>query len=260
MYLQNKFFVLLGLCSGLVACGPQQYYVPVTNQVGNAQPLSKTADTIRIILPHDYPHNIEMARQKGSNWLSWSKFARYEMSAKQQTEDRLQALGYNVVDIGLNPKNDGHPNVIALVESAEDPSKAHNVIRTWTEPSYTDTMGNPTAWDTKAVAYTMKHIDYKVTLVRPNGNNNPLLKCITDNNFSTGFCIAPEHPDNYEVIFTGTGSMSTDANSPSYILDHITTAVWHDYPNMMGQYKVFLYSQPHPEVIRVEPDSPKKGS
>lgn len=54
--------------------------------------------------------------------------------------------------------------------------------------------------------------------------------------------------------------MSTDANSPSYILDHITTAVWHDYPNMMGQHKVFLYSQPPPEVVRIEPNSPKKGS
>ncbi|EUK19425.1 hypothetical protein [Commensalibacter papalotli (ex Servin-Garciduenas et al. 2014)] len=65
------------------------------------------------------------------------------------------------------------------------------MIRTWTEPSYTDSMGNPRAWDTKAEPYTMKHIDYKVTLVRPNGKNNPLFKCMTDNNFSTGFCIAP---------------------------------------------------------------------
>lgn len=181
------------------------------------------------------------------------------MSARDETTERLQALGYNVIDTGSKAGGAGHPNVIALVESAEDPSKAHNVVRTWTEPSYTDSMGNPTVWDTKADVYTMKHIDYKVTLVRPNGANNPLFIC-NNTELSTNLCVAPEHPGNYETIFKGTGSMDTNANSPAYILDHITTAVWHDYPNMMGQYKVFLYSQPHPEVIRVEPNLPKKGS
>ncbi|MDI2113860.1 hypothetical protein [Commensalibacter nepenthis] len=259
MYLKNKLCILLGCCSVLTACGPNEYYVPVNNQVGNAQALSKTADTIRIIMPYSFPKLIKKARSDDKDWLKYDRAGRYNLSAKQYTEFRLQTLGYRVVDTGLKPRNDAHPNVIALVESAEDPSKAHNVIRTWTEPSYTDSMGTPTAWDTKAEAYTMKHIDYKVTLVRPNGKNNPLFVC-NNTELSTNLCVAPEHPDNYEVIFTGSGSMSTDANSPSYILDHITTAVWHDYPNMMGQHKVFLYSQPHPEVIRVEPNNPKKGS
>lgn len=258
MHPKSKLIILFGLCSVLTACGPNEYYVSVNNQVGNAQPLSKTADTIRVVVPYNFPELVKKNRSDDKDWLKYNIAARYVLSAKQETEERLQTLGYRVVDTGLYPKNDGHPNVIALVESAEDPSKAHNVIRTWTEPSYTDTMGNPTAWDTKAEAYTMKHIDYKVTLVRP--SSNVLLKCVTDKDHITGFCIAPEHPDNYEVIFTGTGSMSTDANSQPYILDHITTAVWHDYPNMMGQYKVFLYSQEQPQVIRVEPDNPKKGS
>ncbi|OUI77970.1 hypothetical protein HK18_00210 [Commensalibacter intestini] len=259
MHLRNKLLTLFGLCSVLTACGPNEYYVPVNNQVGNAQFLSKTSDTVRVVVSNNLPELIKKAREQGKDWLLSYKSAMYILSAREYTEDRLQALGYHVVDTGSKAGGVGHPNVIALVESAEDPSKAHNVIRTWTEPSYTDTMGNPTAWDTKAVAYTMKHIDYKVTLIRPNGKNNPLFIC-NNTELSTNLCIAPEHPDNYEVIFTGTGSMSTDANNAAYILDHITTAVWHDYPNMMGQYQVFLYSQPHPEVIRVEPDSPKKGS
>ncbi|OUI78481.1 hypothetical protein HK18_08150 [Commensalibacter intestini] len=259
MLRRDQLFVLIGLCLALTACGPNEYYVPVNNQAGNAQSLSKTNDTIRVVMPYNFPELVKKTREQGKDWLTWSRFAKYNMSAKQYTEERLQALGYHVVDIGLHAGGAGHPNVIALVESAEDPSKAHNVIRTWTEPSYTDTMGNPTAWDTKAEAYTMKHIDYKVTLVRPNGANNPLFIC-NNTELSTNLCVAPEHPDNYEFIFTGTGSMSTDARMPSYILDHITTAVWHDYPNMMGQYKVFLYSQPEPQVIRVEPNSPKKGS
>lgn len=259
MLRRNQLFVLIGFCSVLTACGPNEYYVPVNNQAGNAQPLSKTSDTIRVVMPYNFPELVKKTRAQGKNWLSWSKSAQYEMSARDETTERLQALGYNVIDTGSKAGGAGHPNVIALVESAEDPSKAHNVVRTWTEPSYTDSMGNPTVWDTKADVYTMKHIDYKVTLVRPNGANNPLFIC-NNTELSTNLCVAPEHPGNYETIFKGTGSMDTNANSPAYILDHITTAVWHDYPNMMGQYKVFLYSQPHPEVIRVEPNLPKKGS
>lgn len=253
----HNLLILLGLGSFLSACGPQEYYIPVNNHLGEAQPLSKN-DTIRVIMPHNYPNIIKKARDKGKDWLSWSKFAKYEMSAKTFTEFRLQALGYHVVDMGLNPKNDGKPNVIALVESGEDSSKQHDIVRNWTTPTFTDTMGNPTAWETHADSYTMKHIDYKVKLVRPEGKDNPLFRCITDNGFSTGFCIAPEYSDHYQMIFEGKGSMDTNARMPSYILDHITTAVWHNYPNMMGQNKVFLYSQDQPQVIRVEPDTSKK--
>lgn len=261
MHLNHKLFILLlGFSSMLSDCGPSEYYVPVNNQAGNTQPLSKTLDTVRVLMPINYPELVKKTRSDDKDWLKYDIDARYETSAKQYTEERLQGLGYQVVDAGLHPKNDGHPNVIALVESGEDPSKTHEVVRTWTEPMYTDSMGNPTAWDTKSDSYTMRHIDCKVTLVRPDGKDNPLFKCVTDNNFRTGFCIAPEHPDHYQTIFQGTGSMDTDARDPDYILDHITTAVWNNYPNMMGKHKVFLYSQPQPQIIRVEEDTPKKGS
>lgn len=260
MHLNHKLFILLlGFSSMLSACGPGEYYVPVNNQAGNGQPLSKTSDTIRVVMQSNYPELVKKTREHGPDWLSWGKSAMYVMSAKQQTERRLQGLGYQVVDAGLYPKNDGHPNVIALVESGEDPSKTHEVVRTWTEPMYTDSMGNPTAWETKSDSYTMKHIDYKVTLVRPDDKNNPLFVC-NSTPLSTDLCVAPEHPDHYQTIFQGTGSMDTNDNSPPYILDHITTALWNNYPNMMGKHKVFLYSQTQPQIIRVEEDTPQKGS
>ncbi|MGL4686193.1 MAG: hypothetical protein ACRCVY_05500 [Commensalibacter sp.] len=260
MHLNHKLFVLLlGFSSMLSACGPNEYYVPVNNQAGNTQPLSKTSDTVRVVVVHNFPELIKKARLKGPDWLIWAKSSNYIMSAKLYTEERLQALGYQVVDVGLHAGGAGHPNVIALVESGEDPSKTHEVVRTWTEPMYTDSMGNPTAWDTKSDSYTMRHVDYKVTLVRPDDKNNPLFVC-NNTPLSTNLCVAPEYPDHYQTIFQGTGSMDTNTKMPAYILDHITTALWNNYPNMMGKHKVFLYSQPQPQIIRVEEDTPQKGS
>ncbi|MDI2113861.1 hypothetical protein [Commensalibacter nepenthis] len=71
MYLQNKLLILLGCCSILSACGPQQYYIPVTNQAGNAQPPSKTSDTIRVLLPYIYQNNIKLARSDDKNWRQY---------------------------------------------------------------------------------------------------------------------------------------------------------------------------------------------
>lgn len=59
MHLRNKLLPLFGLCSVLTACGPNEYYVPVNNQGGDAQPLSKTSDTIRVVVPYSFPELVK---------------------------------------------------------------------------------------------------------------------------------------------------------------------------------------------------------
>lgn len=62
MLRRDQLFVLIGFCSVLTACGPNEYYVPVNNQAGNAQPLSKTSDTIRVVMPYNFPELVKKTR------------------------------------------------------------------------------------------------------------------------------------------------------------------------------------------------------
>ena len=244
---KSNYLYGFGLCLLLSACGPGKYYSPVNNRLGTARPLSKTNDVIAVLVPYKIQEMVKKAR---SDDKDWSIFYNHTMDigmAKIYTENRLKELGYRVVNDGLHPKNDGHPNVIALVEANRDTTKDDTVVRTYQTPLFTDTNGNPELWKTNADVFTYKYIDYNVRLVRPAGRDNELFKC-NHNSLSLDFCIAPVHPSNYETIFEGFGSMNTNANNSAYILDHITTAVWYNYPNMIGQYKAWLYTFPDPNV------------
>lgn len=254
---KSNYLYGFGLCLLLSACGPGKYYSPVNNRLGTARPLSKTNDVIAVLVPYKIQEMVKKARSDDKDWLTYNNLAMDIGMAKVYTEDRLKELGYRVVNDGLHPKNDGHPNVIALVEANRDTTKDDTVVRTYQTPLFTDTNGNPELWKTNADVFTYKYVDYKVRLVRPAGRDNELFKCnVTP--LSTDFCIAPEHPSNYETIFEGFGSINTEANNSAYILDHLTAAVWHNYPDMIGQYKVYLINQENPEIVKVEANINKK--
>lgn len=254
---KSNYLYGFGLCLLLSACGSGKYYSPVNNRLGTASPLSKTNDVIAVLVPYKIQEMVKKARSDDKDWMNYSDKGLDEGAAKLYTEDRLKELGYRVVNDGLDPKNDGHPNVIALVDTNRDTTKDDTVVRTYQTPLFTDTNGNPELWKTNADVFTYKYVDYKVRLVRPVGRDNELFKC-NHNSLSLDFCLAPEHPSNYETIFEGFGSINTEANNSSYILDHLTAAVWHNYPNMIGQYKVYLINQENPEIVKVEANINKK--
>ncbi|MBI0083843.1 hypothetical protein H3T52_05540, partial [Commensalibacter sp. M0402] len=145
---KSNYLYGFGLCLLLSACGPRTYYVPVNNRLGTARPLSKTNDVIAVLVPYKIQEMVKKARSDDKDWLTYDEAARYIGMAKIYTEDRLKELGYRVVNDGLDPKNDGHPNVIALVESAADTTKDDTVVRTYQTPLFTDTNGNPELWKT----------------------------------------------------------------------------------------------------------------
>ena len=254
---KSNYLYGFGLCLLLSACGSGKYYSPVNNRLGTASPLSKTNDVIAVLVPYKIQEMVKKARSDDKDWMNYSDKGLDEGAAKLYTEDRLKELGYRVVNDGLDPKNDGHPNVIALVDTNRDTTKDDTVVRTYQTPLFTDTNGNPELWKTNADVFTYKYVDYKVRLVRPVGRDNELFKC-NHNSLSLDFCLAPEHPSNYETIFEGFGSINTEANNSSYILDHLTAAVWHNYPNMIGPYKVYLINQENPEIVKVEANINKK--
>ncbi|CAI3954946.1 hypothetical protein [Commensalibacter papalotli (ex Botero et al. 2024)] len=93
---------ILTLCLGLSACGPNIFYIPVDNTLGSAKPLSKTDDTIRVIVPEKLTQYVAKARAAGAGWLNDAMIAKYILIAKVNTERKLQALGYKFVDTGFH--------------------------------------------------------------------------------------------------------------------------------------------------------------
>lgn len=124
--------------------------------------------------------------------------------------------------------------MIALVDSSPIDGSSKTETHTLNAPVFTDDMGRTTLSEMQGVTITHTMYYYKVKLVRPEGKDNHLLKCdVTSEN--TGYCIAPVNPSNYKTIFTGYATLSIDSKSPSMNLDHLTTAVFYNYPNMMGK-------------------------
>lgn len=111
------------------------------------------------------------------------------------------------MDTGYYPKNDGHPTVIALVNSAPIEGTTTTETHTWNTPVFTDTMGRTTLSEMQGVTITHRTYYYKVQLVRPEGEDNSLFEC---NSNRLGYCIAPANPSNYKTIFTGYATISTD--------------------------------------------------
>ncbi|MDI2111716.1 hypothetical protein [Commensalibacter nepenthis] len=185
-------------------------------------------------------------------WTNWGYFS----AARDETADRLQNLGYAVVDTGYHPKNDGHPTVIALVDSAPIEGSEESETHTWDAPVFTDDMGRTTLSEKQGVTINYKTYYYKVKLVRPEGKDNPLLKCNSSQD-PTGVCIGPENPSNYKTIFTGYATILTDSKSPSMNLAHLTTAVFYNYPNMMGKKWVYFTNTGYTPIYVTDPNAPK---
>ncbi|CAI3955421.1 hypothetical protein [Commensalibacter papalotli (ex Botero et al. 2024)] len=241
---------ILSLCLWLTACGSDVFYIPIDNKLGNAKPLSKTDDTIRVIVPEKITQYVAKARSDDSDWMKNGNAAQYLMSAKQDTEDQFKALGYQLTDTGLHSGGGGHPNVIAMVDSGV--LKTYDKTYTWQVPISTDpTTGQPNMWDTQGQTVTMNLIYYKIKIVRPIGKDNPLFTC-NNSSLSMNFCTySQDNLSTYETIFEGYGTMDTNARSPTYILDHLTSSVLYQYPTLLGKKRVFQISQPFFEVTKV---------
>lgn len=242
----------ISLCLMVSGCGIRDttFYIPVDNQKGDAQPLSKE-DTIRVVVPHDFPETLY-----NNSKASEKKFA-YNMSARDETAKRLQQQGYNVVDTGYYPKNDGHPTVIALVDSAPIEGSSRSETRTWDAPVFTDEMGRTTLSEKQGITITHTKYYYKVKLVRPEGADNSLFECNSNSN-RLDLCIAPANPVNYKTIFSGYATLSTDNPNPFGNLAYLTGAVFHRYPNpnMLGKRWVYEDNGGYDPICAVEPNTP----
>lgn len=252
------------LCSIIGGCSiyNREYYIPIDNQVGDAQFLSKN-DKIRVVMPYLYnpasyrdlikpkDKNDYKIYQKNYEDIIWSNDA-----ARDETAKRLQLLGYNVVDTGYYPKNNGQPTVIALIDSAPIKGSEKTETHTWTVPVFTDAMGKTTLSETQGITLTRKIYYYKVKLVRPEGKDNALFKCNNEGT-SIEYCIAPNNPNNYKTIFSSYATLSTD-NPNSFInLNHLTAAVFYDYPNTIGKKWIYFTMGGYTPIYITEPNAPK---
>lgn len=247
----KQLIVGFGVCLMLSGCHSiynSEYYIPVDNQMGDAQPLSKN-DVIRVVITHNY---LDVPPPQQPGWKNWIYFA----AARSQTEDHLQKLGYNVVDTGYHPKNDSHPTVIALVDSSPIEGSSRSETHTWDAPVFTDSMGRTTLSEKQGVTITHTKYYYKVKLVRPEGKDNPLFQCQSSQD-PTGVCIAPINPMNYKVIFSGYATISTDNTVSTINVDHLTVAVFNNYPNMMGKKWVYFTNTGYTPIYVTEPNAPK---
>ncbi|MDI2111712.1 hypothetical protein [Commensalibacter nepenthis] len=105
-----SLIAVLTLCLGLTACGPDVFYIPIDNKLGSAKPLSKTEDTIRVIVPERITQYVAKARSDDSDWSKATDTALYIGLAKLSTEENLQALGYQLTDTG-RLSGGGHLNL-----------------------------------------------------------------------------------------------------------------------------------------------------
>ncbi|MUG81115.1 hypothetical protein [Commensalibacter melissae] len=98
---------LMMMCLSLTACA-NKFYIPIWNRKGTAKPLSKTDDVIRVVVPERLTKYVAKARSDDPDWLeNGSKLADYIIAAKIYTEKRLQALGYQLTDTGLDGGDSG---------------------------------------------------------------------------------------------------------------------------------------------------------
>ncbi|MBI0065453.1 hypothetical protein H3T50_02075 [Commensalibacter sp. M0134] len=270
---------LMMLCLSLTAC-TDKFYIPIWNEKGTAKPLSKTDDVIRVVVSDRLKKYIVKARSDDPDWLDGSKLGAYIGMAKLDTEERLQALGYQLTDthyiendIGKSKKIDwidsqgnrqyamthgGKPTVFALVDSQVADTYKKELI---SEVPYSSdpSTGATTMWTNHVDEVTINRIVYGIKLVRPIGKDNPLYQC-NNSSLSTDFCTYPDSywddKSHYETIFYGVGTMTTTARDPDYIENHLTSSVLYQYPNLLGKKRVIQISQPFFQVTKVT-DTPQ---
>ena len=271
---------LMMLCLSLTACA-NKFYISIWNEKGDAKPLSKTDDVIRVVVPDRLKKYVAKARSDDPDWLAkGSKLAFYIGMAKLDTEERLQDLGYQLTDTGLNSGGDGKPKKIKWIDSQGNERQAmthggkptvfalvdSQVLDTYTqrfisnEPYSSDpSTGATTMWTNHVDEVTMNKIVYGIKLVRPIGKDNPLYQC-NNSSLSTDFCTFPEgyweYDTRYKTIFYGVGTMTTNARSSDYIENHLTSSVLYQYPNLLGKKRIHQISQPFFQVTKVT-DTPQ---
>ncbi|MUG09077.1 hypothetical protein [Commensalibacter melissae] len=271
---------LMMLCLSLTACA-NKFYIPIWNRKGDAKPLSKTDDIIRVVVPDRIKKYVAKARSNDPDWLAkGSKLAFYIGMAKIYSEKRLQALGYQLTDTGLDGGDSGQPKKIDWIDSQGNERQAmthggkptvyalvdSQVLDTYTqrfisnEPYSSDpSTGATTMWTNHVDEVTMNAINFGIKLVRPTGKNNPIYIC-NNSSLSTNFCTYPDSywddKSHYETIFYGIGTMDTNSPSPGYIEHHLTSSVLYQYPNLLGKKRIVQISQPFFQVTKVT-DIPK---
>lgn len=225
-----------------------EYYIPVNNQMGDAQPLSKN-DVIRVVITHNY---LDVPPHPKPGWTNWGYF----IAARRETNKYLQKLDYHLIDTEENPYYDGHPTVIALVNSSPIEESETTETHTWDSPVFTDDMGRTTLSEKRGVTITHRTYYYKVKLVRPEGKDNPLFTCLSSQD-NMRVCIAPANPSNYTTIFSGYATISTDNPNPFGNLAHLTAAVFYNYPNMMDKKWVYFTNTGYTPLYATAPNAPK---
>ena len=77
----------MSFCLTLTACDPDVFYIPINNKLDSAKPLSKTDDTIRVIVPEKITQYIAKAHNNDSDWLKGGKFVYCTIFAKVKRDD-----------------------------------------------------------------------------------------------------------------------------------------------------------------------------
>jgi hypothetical protein len=270
---------LMMLCLSLTACA-NKFYIPIWNEKGTAKPLSKTDDVIRVIVSDRLKKYVEKTRAAEDDWEKNAKLAAYIMAAKLDTEERLQALGYQLTDTDFSSNDIGKPKKIDWIDSQGNERQAmthggkptvfalvdSRLVNTYTqrfisnEPYSSDpSTGATTMWTSHVDEVTMNKVAIGIKLVRPIGKDNPLYQC-NNSSLSTNFCTFPEgyweDDTRYKTIFYGVGTTTTNSPSPGYIEHHLTSSVLYQYPNLLGKKRIHQISQPFFQVTKVT-DTPQ---
>ena len=269
---------LVMMCLSLTACA-NKFYIPIWNEKGTAKPLSKTDDVIRVVVPDRLKNYVEKTRAAEDDWEKNAKLAAYIMTAKLDTEERLQALGYQLTDTGFSSNDIGKPKKIDWIDDQGNTQYAmthggkptvfalvdSRLVNTYTqrfisnEPYSSDpSTGATTMWTNHVDEVTMNKVAIGIKLVRPIGSkDNPLYQC-NNSSLSADLCIFPDSywldTSHYETIFYGVGTMTTSARDPDYIENHLTSSILYQYPNLLGKKRVIQISQPFFQVTKITDD------
>ena len=279
---------LMMLCLSLTACA-NKFYIPIWNEKGTAKPLSKTDDVIRVVVPESLTKYVAKARSYDPDWRKNGDIATLFLTAKMDTEEKLQDLGYQLTDTGLDGGDSGKSKKFKWIDSQGNEKQAMThggkptvfalidagIIDTYTQrfisevPYSSDpSTGATTMWTNHVDEVTMNTIIFRISLVRPVNKESPLYIC-NNTSLSTNFCTYPDkfmpdkyitdslkYKDIYETIFHGVGSMTTNSPDPAYIQDHLVSSVLYQYPNLLGKKRIHQISQPFFQVTKVT-DTPQ---
>lgn len=223
----------LGICFLLSGC-VTPYRVIVDNQKGTAKPLSKN-DIIQVELPHYFANYFSDGY---SNRFAWGDISR------KQTEQKLKDLGFNVINtVDNTTKSSVTPTVVALIEAVEIKGSKKIVTPFMiSKTAYSYDPSNP-PYDARWVDRVSRDTFLKIILIRPQGNNNPLLSCDDSKSRELRdyrFCLSPEVFQNYTTIFSGYAKISANSSSIYENSNRLIESIFYNYPDMIGKKWVYF--------------------